>query len=1012
MTVWARRRLRSLRDPRAQRQVAVEAGCSRPRMPRRGRRRARGPARGRPGPRGGARHHPPRRGSVSTATTVPIRACAVAVAGQAARGRGHQRAEQGLARGVGGADHGDVDRGTPRANGHPGGNSPAPPRGCLGKAHPLRTQEPSWPTNPPPPTRATSPRAPACRPSSRRCSAGLTGGPVDPQMAQACADMGIDKVDPAMVQMMVGQVQAMMASTDDSPFNVELATDTARKVVAASGDASVGEAAVRAMDAAAQVAELWLDEVTAFEAPGVTTHAWSRAEWVEATMPTWQALVEPVAEGVGSAVASAMRAQIQQLGDGALPEGMLPPGMDASAMLGQMEPMITRMSGSMFGLQVGQALGTLATETVSRHRGRASRSRPTARSPCSPPTSRPSPTASEVDLDQVRLYLAVREAARVRLFAEVPVDRAAAAHRGPGLRPRHQHRHRPHRVGAAVRRPERRLGAAVGAAGPAVPARPEPGPAAPRSSGWRPTSPSSRAGSTSSPTGRPATTCRRRPPSARRSAAVARRAGRPRRRSPRSSASSCARAGCATPPTSGPPWRTGTAPQGRDAALGPPRRRPHRGRPRRPARLRRAGRRRASDADLDAALDELLGDGRRAARACSGLPADPRRGRAVTAAPPEVPAAYLALREDALRVLEQWQRPRRRAGAAAGRAAAHARAHPGALWKQGPPAHLTTSALVLDASLDKVLLTLHAKAGMWLQFGGHVEPGRRRRSSTRPPARRARSPASPGWSCTRELVHLDRHTLLAAGFGRCAEHLDLRWAGVVEDEDGLCRERGVARRGLVAGGRAPRAQPATRSCPWRWRPGACWAEPPTRPSVSRWDRSRAPPGPPAAAPPDPGPVLPARPRRHPRRGRARPSPRRPRGSRGRARAAGSRQQRPELRAVARREQVGQLVEDDVVEDVARHALDPGRDADRAVGRRARPPAGLWLADPADARRAGQAAEVALRQVGGTAAAAARRWAAAAGRPWPAARPSCRPSCCSSALVKRAGMSTMVRPSSR
>jgi hypothetical protein len=33
-----------------------------------------------------------------------------------------------------------------------------------------------------------------------------------------------------------------------------------------------------------------------------------------------------------------------------------------------------------------------------------------------------------------------------------------------------------------------------------------------------------------------------------------------------------------------------------------------------------------------------------------------------------------------------------------------------------------------------------------------------------------------------ELLHLDRHALLASGFGRCAEHLDLRYAGIAADE--------------------------------------------------------------------------------------------------------------------------------------------------------------------------------------------------------------------------------------
>lgn len=38
------------------------------------------------------------------------------------------------------------------------------------------------------------------------------------------------------------------------------------------------------------------------------------------------------------------------------------------------------------------------------------------------------------------------------------------------------------------------------------------------------------------------------------------------------------------------------------------------------------------------------------------------------------------------------------------------------------PDHLTASALVLSGERRHVLLTLHAKVGRWLQFGGHVEP--------------------------------------------------------------------------------------------------------------------------------------------------------------------------------------------------------------------------------------------------------------------------------------------------
>ena len=153
-----------------------------------------------------------------------------------------------------------------------------------------------------------------------------------------------------------------------------------------------------------------------------------------------------------------------------------------------------------------------------------------------------------------------------------------------------------------------------------------------------------------------------------------------------------------------------------------------------------------------------------------------------TALPAEVPAAYLPLRADAMRTLEQWRAPDDQQERLRGELLGHCAEHPGALWKQGPPAHLTASTLVLNPSLDKVLLTLHAKARMWLQFGGHFEPGDV--GVLAAAAREAREESGlVALALHPELVHLDRHRLLATGFGRCAEHLDLRYAAVADDAD-------------------------------------------------------------------------------------------------------------------------------------------------------------------------------------------------------------------------------------
>ncbi|MFE7860590.1 NUDIX hydrolase [Streptomyces sp. NPDC057403] len=53
----------------------------------------------------------------------------------------------------------------------------------------------------------------------------------------------------------------------------------------------------------------------------------------------------------------------------------------------------------------------------------------------------------------------------------------------------------------------------------------------------------------------------------------------------------------------------------------------------------------------------------------------------------------------------------------------HLTAHPDGMWKSCGAGHLTASALVIDPSRGRVLLTLHRKLRMWLQMGGHCEPG-------------------------------------------------------------------------------------------------------------------------------------------------------------------------------------------------------------------------------------------------------------------------------------------------
>lgn len=239
------------------------------------------------------------------------------------------------------------------------------------------------------------------------------GGALDPQLVAMVRSMGLDKVDPQMLQMVVGQVQQMFtAPAGDTAVDATVATDIARKTVAAAGDALATETDRREAAEAVHVAGLWTDAVTDLPSPALTGTAWSRAEWVEATMPVWADLVEPVAEGVGAAVGAALEKQVGDLPADALPAGM-------AGMLDQAGPMLRRMQGSMFSMQIGQAVGNLAGDVVSG----CEVSLPLVGAPTVallPQSLRVLAEGLEVDEPQARLYLAVREVARVRLFAGVP----------------------------------------------------------------------------------------------------------------------------------------------------------------------------------------------------------------------------------------------------------------------------------------------------------------------------------------------------------------------------------------------------------------------------------------------------------------------------------------------------------------------------------------------------------------------------------------------------------------
>jgi putative hydrolase len=249
----------------------------------------------------------------------------------------------------------------------------------------------------------------------------------NPELAAAMRSMGVDPSDPTTQAAMRAQLGTFLAAQQSPSGARDLATDVARKhVMATEGNDVHDEAAARAVRDAVAVAVLWLDEVTSLASPAWRASGLSRAEWVEATMPRWFDLVEPIAEGVTNATSAAIRKQLGELGPeafgDALPpelQGMLGSGFDPAAMVEQWAPMLGTLSRQMFAAQLGQAVGTLATEVVGATEVGLPLTEPGLVA-LLPGNVNELATSLEIDVAQVRLYLAVREAARVRLFSEVP----------------------------------------------------------------------------------------------------------------------------------------------------------------------------------------------------------------------------------------------------------------------------------------------------------------------------------------------------------------------------------------------------------------------------------------------------------------------------------------------------------------------------------------------------------------------------------------------------------------
>jgi putative hydrolase len=218
-----------------------------------------------------------------------------------------------------------------------------------------------------------------------------------------------DPTDPQQMQQLLAQLQRLLASPGAAgPVNWDLARQVAASHLQSVGDPTVTPEERGRVVEALHLADLWLDPTSSLPSGVQTSEAWNRNEWVYHTLEVWQKLCDPVA----SRMVGAMNDLVPQ---------------EAQGSIGPMQTMVKALGGALFGGQLGQALGSLAAEVLSAGDIGLPLG-PAGTAALLPANIAGYGEGLSIDADEVRLYVALREAAHQRLFGHVPWLRGHVLH--------------------------------------------------------------------------------------------------------------------------------------------------------------------------------------------------------------------------------------------------------------------------------------------------------------------------------------------------------------------------------------------------------------------------------------------------------------------------------------------------------------------------------------------------------------------------------------------------------
>ena len=231
------------------------------------------------------------------------------------------------------------------------------------------------------------------------------------------SEMGIDSGALAGAKSFLESMGGAKTGSAQNLITVAALRDIAKKIITAKGDLPVGTADQQRFNQSLEIANTWLDTEILF--PSITTStqsAWAKREWLDESVAGWQELIEPLAVGMADALANVISSSTSSLPIEFTGETNQTPEQQ-EAMKAMLARLLRGFMGTLIATQLGQGIGLLANSITGANDVAIPLLKADSGSHLIPQNVNEWADGLGIDLEQVTIYLSLREAAAARLFA-------------------------------------------------------------------------------------------------------------------------------------------------------------------------------------------------------------------------------------------------------------------------------------------------------------------------------------------------------------------------------------------------------------------------------------------------------------------------------------------------------------------------------------------------------------------------------------------------------------------